>query len=119
MISLHASGAVILDEHYDTYELIQTGPTPGLTNIHGFSTIHHGKKALYLTREIRNATLENSFSVGFEGHCNVLFTGFHELDLATGENLFTWTPEEHVGLNESTINKIMPGECEDIPWDYL
>ena len=118
MIWLHGNSSVLIDNNYRTYKTVPTGLDTESTNIHDFQIID-GHKALYLTREQKWTSKENSLAVGFEGQCYVLFTGFEERDLSSGELLFRWSPEGRIGLDESVMKGPTGDECRSAPWDYL
>ncbi|KAK3681168.1 hypothetical protein LTR37_020969 [Vermiconidia calcicola] len=130
MLSLiipHDDNAVILDETYNVYKKISPGPDRleiGVTSldIHEFMTSDNGTKALYLTRNRRDASRENSKVIGYDGNCFAVYSGFSEMDMETGEVVMAWDAENHIGLDESVVTQdpvkkrcSRPGE----PWDFM
>ena len=118
MVYLHANSSVIIDNNYRIYKSIQTGRDTESTNIHDFQTVD-GTKALFLTRDQKLTSEENSLAIGFEGQCYVQFTGFGERELSSGELFFRWSPEDRIGLDESVMEGPTGDECRSAPWDYL
>ena len=116
----HGNHSLILNNNYEVYADVDTGINKQTLNMHDFEVVDNGTKALYLTRRLKETSIENSRRVGFRGHCYVEFTGFEERDLATGEITFQWNPENKIDLDETTLRtRRIKNICTGDPWDYL
>lgn len=118
----HGNHSVILDNTYNLYRDVDTGINKDTLNMHAFSVVDNGTRALYLTRELKRTSSKNSNAVDFHGRCNVEFTGFEERILATNEVTFQWSPENRIGLDESSlyIGQVIRDCFSPFhPWDYL
>ena len=120
VISQHQGEAVIFDDTYEIYKRIDLGANRlhedevGL-NIHEFTTVENGTRALYLTREPHRAPREMSQAVGVNGTCYAVFDGIRELDTETWETTWSWSSYGRIGLDESVIRP----QCNNpSPWDY-
>lgn len=95
-------GGFILDETYTVHKLLDMrGDDQIRPNMHDFNLIDDGKRALMLTTPHQH---ESHITVPgeFDGMCKVDRQGFKELDVASGEVLFEWNSEGHIGVEEST-----------------
>jgi len=69
--------------------------------MHDFQIVDNGASALYLTTLNKEASLESSKTIGYDGNCGVGFNGFVERDIESDNIKFEWSPEGHIELNES------------------
>jgi hypothetical protein len=126
-ISRHNGTATIFDETYQVHKIIAMGDNakelrenePAL-NMHEFTTVDNGRKALYMTRRLRKASREASKSVGFDSECYTTFDVIEELDTQTWETINEWSSEGQIGLDESYAADDPLNKCSTKdPWDYL
>ena len=115
----HKGTAAIFDKTYQVHKIIEMGDNakelredePAL-NMHEFTTVDNGGKALYMTRRLRKASREASKSVGFDV--------IEELDTQTWETINEWSSEGQIGLDESYAADDPLNKCsKEDPWDYL
>ena len=71
-------------------------------NMHEFYVMANGTRALMLTKVFEESSVEESKTIGFDGHCAAHWEGFKEIDLTTDEVLFEWNSHGHIGLDENT-----------------
>ena len=126
-ISHHKGTATIFDETYQVHKIIEMGDNakelqenvPTL-NMHEFTTVDNGRKALYMTRLLRRASREASKAVGFDSECYTTFDVIEELDTRTWETTNEWSSEGHIGLDESYAADDPLNKCtKEDSWDYL
>lgn len=100
--SENQEGGFILDNSYEIHKILDMrGDHQKRPNMHDFNLIDDGKRALMLTTPYQN---ESHISVPgeFDGLCKVDRQGFKEVDVQSGEVLFEWNSEGHIGVDEST-----------------
>ena len=115
----HGNGSVIINDNYELQKFVHTGVEKVTLNMHDFQIVDNGTRALYLKKDLKKTSTENSLAVDFDGHCNAEFTGFDEIDLASDKLLFRWSPEGRIGLDESTIRRPRRQCRKQKPWDWL
>jgi hypothetical protein len=116
----HENRGFIINNKYENHAEVDTGITKVTMNMHDFEIVDNGTRALYLNKDRKEISVENSLAVGFDGHCKAEFTGFQERDLKTGDITFTWSPENRIGLDESTMRTPhIENACTGEAWDYL
>jgi len=120
LVNFHDGNAWILDESYNVYKTIDLGDRSArLVNMHEFTTVENGTKALHMLRDHQYASLAESQSVGFDGACFVDFDGFRELDVATWDTSFEFTSRDHIRLNESYAEEgPIESRCASA-WEFL
>ena len=127
LIHEHEGRAVIIDDSYNIYHQMHFG-SHHLTmnepkmNMHEFTTVDNGTRALHLFRMPKKASRKNSRVVGYDGECYVDYNGFREMDTETWETVFEWDSEGHIGLDESFVTQDpIDQRCgdPDKPWDFL
>ena len=90
-ISRHKGEAVILNSNYEIHKIIPLGDSTlheneiGL-NVHEFTTVDNGTRALHLTREPRKGSRELYAAINFDGNCYAVWDGIRELNATTGIN---------------------------------
>ncbi|KAK3691689.1 hypothetical protein LTR37_018482 [Vermiconidia calcicola] len=110
---------IILDNHYREVDRTPVGITGKTLNMHEFHFVENGASLLLLKRNITKASKEMSKAVGYDGECQIMFVGIEEIDTANWDTKFTWTSEDWITLDESTLDTA-PAEkrCKN-SWDYL
>lgn len=87
-------------------------------NTHELHFVDNGTRALVVKNDKREASLDQSQEVGFDGQCVAEYEHFLELDTETWEAVFDWDSKDHVRLNESTLtDSPVEDRCSD--WDFL
>lgn len=126
LLNFHDKKAIVLDKEYNVYkEISLEEPDPEdertAMNMHEFTTVEDGTKALYLTVTPKKASEEFSAAIDYEGKCWAQYDGFVELDTETWEPTFLWNAYGHIGLDESFVTQDSPEErCDGgKPWDFL
>lgn len=116
MMDQKAGEGWIFDNHYEVREEHDFTHF----NSHEFNFIDNGTKVLVVNSDRREASEEDSESIGFDGRCSVDFDFFQELDVTNDwEPLFVWESYGHIGLDESTLtDKAVNNRCGG-GWDYL
>ncbi|KAK3719951.1 hypothetical protein LTR37_004074 [Vermiconidia calcicola] len=117
--------ALVLDEGYEVVKRLGVNDVEDgevNLNMHDVNFVNRGKSALLLKTIEKEATdeiLENS-GLGYDDGCRVRYYGFEELNATTGETLFSWSSEGHVGLEESYLTRNRKKRCRsDTGWDYI
>lgn len=126
LLSFHEQKAVILDKEYNIFRevsLERPDPEDDRTrmNMHEFTTVEDGTKALYLTVTPMDASKEFSAAIDYDGECRAQYDGFVELDTETWEPTFVWNSYGHIGLDESFVTQDpLETRCDGgTPWDFL
>ena len=118
MLTLLFKGtAFLIDDRYEIREKLEISE-PWRADEHDFYFLDNGRRVLVFQKEERNATLDQSREVGFDGNCVVTYEQFQELDTETWQPVFYWDSMDHVPLIESTQeNSFIEDRCAG--WDYL
>ena len=127
VISRHKLTATVFDETYQVHKTIgmkddtkELRENAVALNMHEFTTVERGAKALYMTRQLKKTSREIPKPVGMDSECYVIFDMIKELDTQTWETTNEWSLEGHVGLHESYAVKDPHNKCtKEAPWDYL
>lgn len=110
--------AVIFD---DSLNLVQTVRTPHNMvpfNMHEFHVINEGRSALHIVQKTELADV-TGLELGVAKAGLVVNMGIREVDLETGEELFIWWAQDHIGLNASYFPSYkLSGPYPD-GWDWL
>ncbi|KXT17724.1 hypothetical protein AC579_3605 [Pseudocercospora musae] len=112
---------IIMDNTYTLQKRVDVGTLGVDFNSHEFNFFDGGSKAIVLDEGRGPATAEQLKAVDYEKNCTVLFNGFRILDTSTWQQVFNWTSNGHIGLEESSkldggVNK----QCTNgWGWDFL
>lgn len=90
----------------------------GIMNMHEFRTIGDGKRALTVTHESKFFNV-NDGSPMYDMQMFVGNNGFSELDLATGETVFSWWALDHVHIFETESGQPVNAGTPESPWDFF
>lgn len=116
---------VIMDNSYKIVKTLDIKHAE-LVNMHEFSVIENGTRALVLVDHLGKPTLDETREIGYFNNdqlCKTNFDGFREVDLETGETIFEWSSKGHISLTEGTykegtIIQMCTGEL-GYDWDLL
>lgn len=117
LIYQHTGAGIIMNASGEVLEEMQIDDASNV-NTHEFHFVENGRRALVIKNDWREASLDESRGIGFDGQCVANFEHFLELDTETWETVFDWDSMDHVHLNESTLTE---GSVEDrcSGWDFL
>ena len=105
-IMFRDNAALFLNSQYELVKSVNWTSEWEHANMHEFHVIRDGTRALTITRN-RNTSmsLEESRTVGYDGHCMVQADGFKEIDITVdpAQVLFEWTGIDHLDLKDSLI----------------
>lgn len=119
----YASGrAVIIDNNYTAVKTVKTGGSLPPTDQHEFNMLNGGKTALITSYGPVQYDLSSENITGGQGW--LLSPHFQEIDVATGDVLFTWTAADHVPITDSMVapgssDVSGDGKSYSTAWDYL
>ena len=112
--------AVVMNNHYENIAEITTPILHRMFNMHELKMrVADGRwTAMYLTIQVQLEDVRdleyNGMEEGFVGD-----TGFHEIDMETGELLFEWWALDHIPLTEGRTPKDrLKGPYPD-SWNWL
>jgi hypothetical protein len=118
LIYRHEKG-ILLDSHYVQQRSFDI-EDKGSLNMHDFNIVGDGRSALLLKTISHMASDDTLNAAGMDHSCKVRFYGIEELDASTGERLFRWSSEGHVGLEETYFAKHPGHACQtDGGLDYM
>lgn len=96
----HNGTGLILNEHYEQETAVNLTTIINEVNVHEFNILDGGKTAL---AAIYRTEVVDLASLGMPGEIrDVTVGGFQEIDLSTGEVLFSWDSFSYIPLAEST-----------------
>lgn len=95
--SFMGGSGVLLDDAYNVFKMVQPDGLEGGADAHEFSLTDEGTVLMTHNHQIMTNC---SAAGGPEEDCELLESGFQEVDLATGKQRFTWLATEHVALTE-------------------
>lgn len=100
----------ILDSNFTVREKVrQAANNEGQLDLHEFSFVDDGREALVIETHVGKPHPECLEEDGEKGKCiGVHYEGFKVLDTQTWETKFSWSPEDHIALDEATAGG----------WDY-
>ena len=101
----HNAG-LILDNSYQVVKSVSYSETWNTSNMHDFTVMKDGSRALVLTKNTHKlVSEEKSKAVGFDGKCEVHEDGIKELDISGSDPrvVFAWNGTDHIGLEETTF----------------
>lgn len=110
----------VYDNNYELVKKVPVGQSRTTLNMHEFHYVEDGKTLLLLKRNHTYATHKESAKTGYNETCHVTWEGFEELDTKNYRTKFRWSTWDHIGLDESTMDKgPVEDRCEGQPWDYM
>lgn len=114
----HGKLGVILDENYRIWKQVALDGIRA--DMHAFRIIENGKRALVVTNQRIESSVEEAKVIRVNGTCSVAFVGFVELDVdEPTPPIFAWDAHHHVGLEEGTYNTgVLEEECSH-SWDIM
>ncbi|KAK5168356.1 uncharacterized protein LTR77_006926 [Saxophila tyrrhenica] len=115
----HGEG-VVLDNNYSIYTAVDLLGELKATNMHDFTVVDDGERALTLSHVPGKSTIGQSKAVGFDGNCSAGWEGFNELRVEDSELLFEWSARDWLGLDETMFipDTTIDERCTH-SWDIL
>lgn len=109
----------ILNNDFTIRKKVKQADNHGDINTHEFHFVENGTEAIVIKTDFRDASEEKSKAIGFNGRCrDVHFDKFEVLDSKTWKLKFSWSSEDHIGLDESTFDaKPVEERCAG-GWDF-
>ena len=118
----HGHG-VIMDKHYRFVKSIEPpGSYQASSDMHEFYVLPGGKTAL-MTQYLRSVHNLCQYDLCY-GLAYIQQGAFQEVDIETGESLFSWRSLDHVDIDESYVLPASTeisgsGAIQSSPWDYF
>lgn len=112
--------AYILDNDFTIRRKVNEVDNHGNINTHEFHFVENGTEAIVMKTDVQDASEEMSKKVGYDGICKeVHFDTFRVFDTETWEEKWSWSPADHIGLDESTLDdSSIEDRCRG-HWDYV
>lgn len=111
----------IVDNDFTIREKLKQVDNHGNINTHEFHFVEDGTEAIVIKTDVHAASEEMSKVVGYDGQCkSVFFDKFEVFDTKTWEVKFSWSSEDHIGLDECTLGgQHFDKWCQGGNWDYV
>ena len=107
-ISWRDNAALFWNNHYEIVKSVSWTNEWDHANMHEFNIVEDGTRALAVTRNRwTNMSLEESKTVGYDGHCVVRADGIREIDITVEPPKITWDwlGIDHIPLKDSVKHK--------------
>lgn len=106
----HTGEAHIFDETYQLHKKVdmgsmETSEGEEAMNMHEFTTVADGTKALHLTHMLRKVSNEDYGLADFDGECLTLYDMVRELDTNTWDLTNKWTSEGRIAIAETYLTR--------------
>ena len=107
---------VVLDNSYNYVQTVDESSGRGTMNMHEFTTIDDGRRALMITygSRLTDVVKHNVPSKTFVGN-----NGFSEVETATGNSVFSWWALDHIDPAESRVPHPSGRLSYESPWDFF
>ena len=115
----HDNAGVVVNSKYEIVQRVVYSETFAHSNMHDFSVIQNGARALVLTKDVHKTVSGDKARVVGQTECHVHEDGLKELDITGGQTrtIFEWNGTDHIGLDETTMRpKEMAELCQN-NWD--